>query len=768
MGENAYRVPIEELLTHAEWLAGVARRLVADAAAADDVVQQTWLRAIEKPPRRGGSARGWLRRVLGNEVRQRGRSERARSWRETQVGLDRPTSASASTPVLERAKLHREIVNHVLALDEPYRETLLLRFFEGLEPTAIARRDGLAAGTVRSRLKRGLDRLRDRLDAEHGGDRRAWALALIPLASGKGAAAKTGLAGGLLIMSTKAKLVAGVLCLVLLVGVTVVLTRGGESPSTPPAAPGATGEGDVAKAPDEPSGTEKVPAAEADAAANAPSEASAAAVRLAFVDESGKPLAVAEARARTADRGEGPLAVRLVPEALLTTGDVSDYLRNLLKPPDSLAADLAVEWMDEGAALPAGAEAGRYRLFVLRPGCAPMLSGPVEIGGETPPHLEVPLPKAPETRRVKLLAADTGRLVVGATVIPYFEYGDDQLFVRGRPRVSDAAGEVVLPLLEDSVRGRGRQATWWAEGDGRAAEIEPFTIARADAQTPVEVRMQKTGVVKGKAWNAAGEPAVGREVIWTGKGHSIRTTVGEDGRYRLEGIPPEGGRAFLVLSMATADVRSEDVRLKPGDTQELDFGTPSAAGPLGAIEGTITAGGKPLAGVYVVIDGKGDSRLFAKTDAQGAYRLERVPLEPARIEVFFGNPMVVDDFAARPQEATTLAAGETRHLDFDVPGGAFRVTVVDDETGAPIPGAVALARPENRELGRDRFPGYTYSPGWGDRVGEDGRVFLPAMIPGESHQVVAGADGYAEARLPGQVPGTLDNPAEVTIRLPRR
>jgi hypothetical protein len=75
----------------------------------------------------------------------------------------------------------RELVERVLALDEPYRSTILLRFFEGVKPQEIARRVGASEEAVRQRLKRGLDRLREQLDAEHGGERERWIAGLAPL-----------------------------------------------------------------------------------------------------------------------------------------------------------------------------------------------------------------------------------------------------------------------------------------------------------------------------------------------------------------------------------------------------------------------------------------------------------------------------------------------------------------------------------------------------------------------------------------------------------
>ncbi len=76
--------------------------------------------------------------------------------------------------------MQREIVDEVLALDEPYRSAILLRFFENLPPRAIAQRLDVPVTTVQCRLTRGLRRLRARLDDSRG-DHRSWIALIAPL-----------------------------------------------------------------------------------------------------------------------------------------------------------------------------------------------------------------------------------------------------------------------------------------------------------------------------------------------------------------------------------------------------------------------------------------------------------------------------------------------------------------------------------------------------------------------------------------------------------
>ena len=54
-----------------------------------------------------------------------------------------------------------------------------------------------------------------------------------------------------------------------------------------------------------------------------------------------------------------------------------------------------------------------------------------------------------------------------------------------------------------------------------------------------------------------------------------------------------------------------------------------------------------------------------------------------------------------------------------------------------------------------------------DRTGPDGACLLLAMLPGEEHTVRVTADGYSKADSTQHLPGTLERPEEVTIRLRR-
>jgi RNA polymerase sigma factor (sigma-70 family) len=222
-------VSTEVLLSHAGWVRALARSLLGDPHAAEDVVQETWLAALQRGPREGRPLSAWLARVARNFARRKLRSEARRSERE-RLGV-RAEGEPSPADLYERAALHRELVEAVMKLDEPYRSTILLRYFEGLAPRAIARREGVPVRTVSTRLARGLEKLRARLDASSGGGRKAWMSALAaftrnPFAVGPSATLVT-------IMTTNLKLVgAGVLLSAILVAFLALKPRTAARPPT--------------------------------------------------------------------------------------------------------------------------------------------------------------------------------------------------------------------------------------------------------------------------------------------------------------------------------------------------------------------------------------------------------------------------------------------------------------------------------------------------------------------------------------------------------
>jgi RNA polymerase sigma-70 factor (ECF subfamily) len=212
---------LEQLLVHAAWLRRFARALVRDDDAAEDVVQGTLVAAWQHPPAEDVKPRSWLARVAANRARDDRRGEGRRQAREVVTDVGRAEVASPEQ-LMGDLQIHREVAEVLTALEEPYRETLFQRYYEGLSGADIALRQGVPAGTVRWRLKEGLTRVRRALDDRHGSERERWRLALAPLLAGPAALAPTGAtapaaaaglagAGGRLLVAAASVMAAGAL-----------------------------------------------------------------------------------------------------------------------------------------------------------------------------------------------------------------------------------------------------------------------------------------------------------------------------------------------------------------------------------------------------------------------------------------------------------------------------------------------------------------------------------------------------------------------------
>lgn len=166
----------EALLRERAWLAALARQLVQRGEVADEVAQDAWTAAVLQPAPHTAGVRSWLAAILRKQLAGRRRQEQRRQARERQAA--RPEAQPPVSETVASFEVQRDVANAVLALAEPYRTVVLLRFWDGLSSRAIAARLGVPLETVRTREKRGLAMLRERLDRVHGGDRRAW---LVPL-----------------------------------------------------------------------------------------------------------------------------------------------------------------------------------------------------------------------------------------------------------------------------------------------------------------------------------------------------------------------------------------------------------------------------------------------------------------------------------------------------------------------------------------------------------------------------------------------------------
>jgi RNA polymerase sigma-70 factor, ECF subfamily len=137
-----------------------ARALTRDADTADDLVQDTLVRALRSEHLfHGGDVRSWLYTILTNLNRNRLRSL---SRRPTLMPMDDNDAAEMAGPEAGA----RDIERALATLVEEQRSALLLVVLEGLSYREVADVQGVPIGTVMSRLARARAQVKAFLDGQ--------------------------------------------------------------------------------------------------------------------------------------------------------------------------------------------------------------------------------------------------------------------------------------------------------------------------------------------------------------------------------------------------------------------------------------------------------------------------------------------------------------------------------------------------------------------------------------------------------------------------
>jgi len=170
---DAFRAIVER---HQDSVYRLVARMVRDPALAEDIAQETFLKAYRALP--GYDPRwklsSWLLKIAHNAT-----IDHLRRQRLDTTPLDLGPESATGSPIerladasvvdaeqqLRGRALARDLQTALASLDAAYRELLLLRFQEGLAYQEIAEVTGLPLGTVKVRLHRGRKRLADLLAA---------------------------------------------------------------------------------------------------------------------------------------------------------------------------------------------------------------------------------------------------------------------------------------------------------------------------------------------------------------------------------------------------------------------------------------------------------------------------------------------------------------------------------------------------------------------------------------------------------------------------
>lgn len=610
LNRRAMALTPETLAEHASFVRTLARSLVADPHAADDLVQDAWVAALERPPRHRANLGAWLGTIVERLAWRRARSTSRRTIREE--AATRPEPLAAVDEMIARGEILRRVTDAVLALEEPYQSTVLLRFYEGLEAREIAERACVPLATVRSRLQRALALLRTRLDRDHGGDRKAWCQGLVALfVAGRGAAVGTSGATGALVsgigvgaMSTTAKTATGLAAAAIL-GLFVWRAMKAGDPISPVSDAGDEAPLDALLAPN---------AAEPSLAPESPAGTARREERTALVPADG---------ARVAERGALEVRLTGVRDQSPVAGEELHFIAWC-----HASGDRAFRGFTDAD--------GRFLLEGLLPGLVSVgtshgaeCSAEIKAGETTSVDLEIPIGFAV---RGKVVDAE-GLAVPGARLWLSEYFNPTEGFVIGTTR-SDGAFEIddvpdsrYLGAIADGYAPSHlhfipdyQPADGWLDDveltltlNGKGGRLE-VGLTRPDGRPATDALVSVNGI----------RPEMLR--IGNQQLTSIPTFSAwsdEEGCASIDGLPP--GNAEVTVYVAGMGVWRGTAMIEAGRTTSL----PIVLCHEGVVTGTVrTAGGAPAEDVSVYLDdGEYDPlRPSTRSRANGRYELRGLPI----------------------------------------------------------------------------------------------------------------------------------------------
>jgi RNA polymerase sigma-70 factor (ECF subfamily) len=659
----------------------VAFHLAREAADAEDLLQQTFVTAIENSPRFDASRRlvPWLLGILSNHARTlarwRGRAPR--------TGTDAAGvgAVRAASPVDVPLEWSAEIASAVDALGDPYRETLILRYRHGLEPAEIADLLRRPPATVRSHLHRGLARLRERLEPRTAATLPA-ALPLVGLAlvrervlahaaawtptAGAGGAAALALGGSLV---TKKTLALAALLVLLPLGVVAVSVSGILSRDD-----GDRGPPDLRaeRAPEE--GAEAPPAAVLEGRG-------VAEVPVAFEGDVPEREDAATAPGEDVPPGKGNVRGRV------RFADGRPFAGRTLELWGTPAVRVVTD--DEGRFLIRGDWVADRALHVVRddPDGYTVCLADVSMRADETVEVDVTVEEG-RTWRGRVVSARDGAPVEGArvTLRRPGAHATNVMQAGFAFAKSDAEGAFRLELLPEAAY------TLEVAAQGFEAYAAGFDLQAEPA--PAEIRLPPARTLVFHLENAPAA-ALATTVMWMLQRQegdlslSGRGTIDERGDLRVDA--PPAGRYHVLLFETPHLPRLEALgaTVGDGDRERIVLRVPSVAPVAGTL---LAADGTPLADARVSL-GKASS---VATDAEGRFSFSWVPVGTSSLWIHEG-------------EAKTLVAEVTvggpaaGPLVVRVTGTARIVAVARTRGGAPA-GVVSLLRAEGRRPAAEARP----------------------------------------------------------------
>ena len=143
---------------------GVVRQVLRDPAQSEEVAQEVlleiWRTASRFDPDRG-SAAAWALTIAHRRAVDRVRSETAGSRREQKAAPDTAIHGDDVAEVVAATLDHQRVRRCLDGLTELQRESIKLAYYSGYTYPQVAQLLGVALGTVKTRIRDGLIRMRD-------------------------------------------------------------------------------------------------------------------------------------------------------------------------------------------------------------------------------------------------------------------------------------------------------------------------------------------------------------------------------------------------------------------------------------------------------------------------------------------------------------------------------------------------------------------------------------------------------------------------------
>lgn len=146
---------------------GLVRRLLIDVAQSEEVTQEIFLEIWQTAPRYDpskGGASTWVLTMAHRRAVDRVRASQASRTRDVRVGIrDMPTDYDVVAESVEVTVEHERVAKALSRLTELQRQAITLAYYGGFSHSEVAEQLHIPVGTVKTRLRDGMIRLRDEL-----------------------------------------------------------------------------------------------------------------------------------------------------------------------------------------------------------------------------------------------------------------------------------------------------------------------------------------------------------------------------------------------------------------------------------------------------------------------------------------------------------------------------------------------------------------------------------------------------------------------------